>query len=80
MPGEKKNLLGEAISSVCEVIRDNETGRCTRRPQFGSATALWMQNPRNLVRAATGPLTAASARKVSPSAFPTYFSGALDKL
>ena len=32
-----------------------------------------MQEPRNLVRAAAGTLTAASARKASPSEFPIYF-------
>ena len=26
MPGERKNLLGEALSAVREAIRDNETG------------------------------------------------------
>ena len=26
MPGERKNLLGEALSTVREAIRDNETG------------------------------------------------------
>ena len=52
-------------------------GRRTRPPLVGSAPAQRMQEPRNLVRAATGPLTAASTRKTSPSAFPTYFSGAL---
>ena len=52
-------------------------GRRTRPPLVGSAPALRMQEPRNLVRAATGPLTAASARKTSLSAFPTDFSGAL---
>ena len=52
-------------------------GRRTRPPLVGSAPAMRMQEPRNLVRAAAGPLTAASARKASPAAFPTYFSGAL---
>ena len=52
-------------------------GRCTRPPLVGSAPAMLVQKPRNLVRAATGPFTAASARKASPLAFPTYFSGAL---
>ena len=51
--------------------------RRTRPPLVGSAPALRMQELRNLVRAAAGPLTAASARKASPSEVPTYFSGAL---
>ena len=37
--------------------------RRTRPPFVGSALALRMKEPRNLVRAATGPLTAATARK-----------------
>ena len=53
------------------------SGRRTRPPLVGFAPALRMQGPRNLVRAAAGPLTAANARKASPSAFPTYFSSAL---
>ena len=51
-------------------------GRRTRPPLIGSAPALRMQEPRNLVRAATGPVTATSSRNHCPSAFPTYFSGA----
>ena len=74
MPEKRKNVLGEALSAVREAIRDNETG--SAHP--ASPSALRMQEPRNLVRAATEPLTAASARKASPSAFPTYCSGALD--
>ena len=60
-----------------ELFATVRPGRRTRPPLVGSAPALRMQEPRNLVRAAAGPLTAASARKASPSAFPTYFSGAL---
>ena len=52
-------------------------GQRTRPLLVGSAPALRVQEPRNFVRAATGPLTAASARKASSSAFPTYFPGAL---
>ena len=51
-------------------------GRRTRPPLDGSAPALQMQEPRNLVRAAAGPLAAASTRKGSPSDFLTCFSGA----
>ena len=43
MPAERKNLLGEALSAVCEAIRDNENGRRTRPPLVGSAPALRMQ-------------------------------------
>ena len=52
-------------------------GRLTRPPLVSSAPSLRVQEPRNLVRAGTGPLTADSARKDSPSEFPTYFWGAL---
>ena len=62
---------------VAKLFPTMRPGRRTRPPLVGSAPALQMQEPRNLVRAATGPLTAASARKASPLAFPTYFSGAL---
>ena len=36
-----------------------------------------MKEPNKLIRAAAGSLTAASVRKASPLAFPTYFSDAL---
>ena len=52
-------------------------GRRTWPPLVGSTPALRMQEPRNLVSAAAGSPAAASARKGSPSEFPTYFSGAL---
>ena len=52
-------------------------GRRTRPALVGSTPALRMQEPRNLVRAAAGSLTAASAPKDSPSEFSTYFSDAL---
>ena len=52
-------------------------GRRTRHPLVGSALALRMKEPRNLVPTAAGPLTAASTRNVLPSAFPKYFLGAL---
>ena len=52
-------------------------GRRTWPPLVGSALALRLQEPRNLVGAAAEPSTAASARKASPLASPTYFSGAL---
>ena len=77
MPVERKNLLGEALSAVREAIRDSETGSAHPPSLVGSAPALRLQEPRNLVRAAAGPLTAASVRNASPSEFPTYFSGAL---
>ena len=62
MPWERKSVLGEALSAVREAIRDNETGSVL----VGSAPALRMQEPRSLVRAATGPLTAASGCNTSP--------------
>ena len=49
----------------------------TRPPFLGSAFALRIQEPRHLVRAAAGPLTAASARKGSPLEVLTYSSDAL---
>ena len=52
-------------------------GRRTRPPLVGSAPALRLQEPGNLVRAAAGPLTATNVRNACPSEFPTYFSGAL---
>ena len=52
-------------------------GRRNPPPLVGSAPALRLKEPRNLIRAAAGPLTAASARKASSSEFPTYFSDAL---
>ena len=70
-------MLAEALSAVREAIRDNETGSAHPASSSRFRTALRMQEPRNLVRDAAEPLTAASARKASPSAFPTYFSGAL---
>ena len=60
-----------------ELFATVRLGRRTRPPLVGSAPALQMQESRNLARATAGPLTTASARKASPSAFPTYFSGAL---
>ena len=44
-------------------------GRRTRPPLVGFAPALRLQEPRNLVRAAAGPLTAASVRNASPWRF-----------
>ena len=52
-------------------------GRRTRPPLVCSVHALQMQESRNLVRAAAGPLTAASAHEAFPSVFPTYFSARL---
>ena len=51
--------------------------RRTRHPLIGSAPALRMEEPRNLVRASAGPIAAASARKGSPTEFLTYFLDAL---
>ena len=72
-------MLGEALSAVREAIRDNETA--SAHPAFPSRfrTCTANEEPRNLVHAAVGPLTAASTCKASHSAFPTYFSGALAK-
>ena len=64
MPGERKILLGEALSAVREGICDNETGPAHSASLVGSAPALRMPKPRYLVLAATGPLTAASASKL----------------
>ena len=49
------------------------TVRPSRPPLVGSAPALRVHERRNLVRAAAGPLRAASARTASPSEFPTYY-------
>ena len=60
MPGERK--------SFTQLFATMRPGRRTQPPLVGFAPALRVQEPRNLVRAATGPFTAASARKASPSA------------
>ena len=63
MQVERENLLGEALSSVREAIRNNETGSA----YWASPSRLRTRtsNARNLVPAATGPLTAASDHKAS---------------
>ena len=50
-------------------------GRRIRLPLVGSAPALRVQEPINIVRAATGPITAASARKGYPSDVTGLFLG-----
>ena len=70
-------MLGEALSAVRETIRDNDPGRRTWPPIVGSAPALRKCKNQGTSSTAAEPLTAASARKASPSSFPTYFSDAL---
>ena len=65
------------VLSFTQIFATMRPGRRTRPPLVGSAPALRMQEPINFVRAVAGSLTAASARKASPSAFPTHVSGAL---
>ena len=73
----RKKMVGEALSAVCEAIRESETGSVHPRPPLvGSALAPRMQEPQEFVSAAAEPLTAASARKGPPSEFSIYFSDA----
>ena len=80
MPGERNHFLGEALSAVRETICDNDLGRRTHPPLVGSAPALRTQEPRNLVRAAAEPLTAASARKASTFIVSDLFLGRVGQL
>ena len=73
----RKTLSVRNFMPFAKLFAIMRPGGRTWRPLFGSAPALRMQEPRNLVCAAAEPLISASARKVSPSAFPTYFLGAL---
>ena len=74
--GRGNTFLVRRFLPFAKLFATIRPGRRTRPPLVGSAPALRMQEPRNLVRAAVGPLTAASARKSSPSTFAIYFSGA----
>ena len=75
--GERKHLLGEALSAVREAIHDNETG--SAHPASPSRFRTCIANARTKKsRPRRGrDVTKASARKASLSAFPTHFLGAL---
>ena len=75
--GKEKTYSVRHFLPFAKLFATMRPGRRTWLPLVGSAPALRMQEPRNLVRAAVEPLTSASARRASPSAFLTYFSGAL---
>ena len=70
--GRRKTCSVRHFLPFAKLFVTTRPGRRTRPPLVGSAPALRMQKPRNLVRAATGSLTAASAREASPLAFPTF--------
>ena len=77
MPVERKILLGDALSGAREAIRDSEAGSAHPASPSRFRTCIANARTKNFVRAAAVPLTAASARKGSPSELPTYFSDAL---
>ena len=71
MPVERKKISVRHFVPFAKLFATVRPGRRTRPPLVGSAPALRMKEPRNLVRAAAGPLTVTSARKGSRSEFPT---------
>ena len=69
MPVEEKNSSVRHFLPFAKLFVTVRQDRRTRPPLVSSTPALRMQEPRNLVRAAAGPLGAASARKLPLRSF-----------